>query len=218
MPTRDKAAHVPMPDRIKSLPFDERRGFIVPWFVAWPEGQGVGEPEFRAMDPAKFKRAVQSQLCWVCGKSLGRYVAFTIGPMCAVNRISAEPPSHKECSIYSACACPFLSRPHARRRPLEEGVGESAGIMLGRNPGVTLVWVTKGPRRPFRASNGYLFKIGEPEETIWFCRGRAATREEVLESIDTGYPALLKLAEEEGPAAVRELEGMRDKALELVPA
>jgi hypothetical protein len=35
--------------------------------------------------------------------------SFVVGPMCGINRNSAEPPSHKECAQWSARNCPFLS-------------------------------------------------------------------------------------------------------------
>ena len=51
-----------MPDRMKLLPIDDR-GYPVPWFVDWIDGK----PEFRAMDPTKWRRAVTEQRCWTCG-------------------------------------------------------------------------------------------------------------------------------------------------------
>src|SRR5690242_2247182 len=101
----------PLPDRIARLPLDER-GYPVPWFVDWVDGK----PEFRAMDPAKWKRAVKERLCWVCGDRLGVLLVFPIGPMCGINRTTAEPPSHRDCALWSVRNCPFLSRPHMVRR------------------------------------------------------------------------------------------------------
>src|SRR5262245_2742625 len=95
----------PVPERMRKLPL--HRGYPVPWFVEWIEGV----PDFRIMDGRKLVRAVKEKRCWVCGELMGSYLAFTIGPMCAVNRISAEPPSHRECASFSARGCPFLTRP-----------------------------------------------------------------------------------------------------------
>jgi hypothetical protein len=198
----------PLPDRIKRLPVDAR-GYPVPWFVTWENGV----PEFRIMDGAKFVRAVRERLCWVCGQTLGSFLAFNIGPMCAVNRISAEPPSHRECAEFSAIACPFLSRPHMRRR--EGGIpaeSAGAGVMIKRNPGVALVWVTKryelvktepGPRRV----DNTLFQMGDPTDLLCFAEGRAATVEEIRASVDSGYPLLEAEARRGGgAAAVQALE------------
>jgi hypothetical protein len=53
----------PLPVRMRHLFVDER-GYVVPWFVAWVDGK----PEFRAMDPDKFRAAITRKLCWVCGQ------------------------------------------------------------------------------------------------------------------------------------------------------
>lgn len=178
-----------MPGRIRNLRVS--RGYPVPWFVQW-----LGhEPEFRLMDPAKLVAAVHERRCWVCGETLGRYLSFLIGPMCGVNRVSSEPPSHRECAVWSAKNCPFLSRPHATRREdtltqaAEKGV---AGVMIKRNPGVAMVWTTK-KYRVFPDDKGKpLFDIGEPETVEWYSEGRSATRAEVEASIESGFPLLLE--------------------------
>jgi hypothetical protein len=128
------------------------------------------------------------------GQQLGKYVAFTIGPMCAINMTSGEPPSHRYCAEWSAVACPFLSRPHAERRDV--GLPTYVpGTMIGRNPGVTLVWVTQKPGIFFDDKGRPLFGIGPLESLKWFSRGREATRAEVWDSIETGLPALEELCE-----------------------
>jgi hypothetical protein len=212
-----------LPPRIRRLPV--HRGYPVPWFVQWMDGEqavdpGVGAPDFRVMDSRKLARALKESRCWVCGEKLGAIRCYVVGPMCAVNRTSAEPPSHRDCAEFSARACPFLSRPHMRRREAGKpaGLAESPGIMLARNPGVTLVWVTRGTLTKRDFNGGLLFDLGEPIETLWFAEGREATRAEVMASIDSGLPALRELAEEEGPLALRELERYMDRAMPLVPA
>src|SRR4051812_13821199 len=100
----------PMPPSIAALPRDHR-GYPVPWFVAWSEGR----PIFPAADPQKLVRAIRERRCWVCGDLLTRYLAFVVGPMCTVNRVSAEPPSHLKCAEFSTRACPFLTRPKMKR-------------------------------------------------------------------------------------------------------
>src|SRR4029077_8964998 len=101
----------PLPERMRHLPVNSK-GYPVPWFVAWVDGQ----PEFRAMDGAKFRRAIREKLCWVCGGKLGVYVCLVAGPMCGINRTSSEPPCHLECAQWSARNCPFLSNPRQVRR------------------------------------------------------------------------------------------------------
>lgn len=215
----------PLPERMQRLPVEDR-GYPVPWFVAWldengdPVPRGEGKPDFRIIHPETIAEAVRFQKCWLCGERLGAYKAYVIGPMCAVNRTSAEPPSHRDCADFAARACPFLARPHARRRDVgKPGQSvEGPGIALQRNPGVALVWVTKKLRRRPDGRGGVLFDVGEPVETRWYAEGRPATRAEVCESIETGLPSLREIAEQDGKLALKALEKARDRAMELVPA
>jgi hypothetical protein len=214
----------PIPDRIKRLPV--HRGYPVPWFVTWlkdgePCERGDAEPDFRVITPGSIEVAVLQKRCWVCGGTLGRYMSFVIGPMCAVNRNTAEPPSHLDCADWSARACPFLTRPHMKRnegKSKPEGVdwSNSPGIVLTRNPGVALVWTTTSYRIHRDPNGGVLFQIGKPEHVRWYCEGRSATRAEVQHSIDTGLPALEEIAAEHGEldALAREVE----RAGALLPA
>jgi hypothetical protein len=173
------------------LPVDNR-GYVVPWFVDWVDGK----PEFRAMDRVKFRRAIKEKLCWVCGSRLGVHVTFVAGPMCGINRTSSEPPNHRECADWSARNCPFLSNPRMVRREdgLPPGTVENmAGLGLKRNPGVVMLWHTHN-YEVFKVDNGVLIQMGEPESVEWLACGRAATRDEVLESIESGLPNLIAAA------------------------
>lgn len=201
----------PLPERFRLLKVDAR-GYPVPKFVAWVDGK----PDHRIVDPKWIPVCVNERRCWLCGEKLGRYMAFVIGPMCAVNRISSEPPSHRECAEFAAKACPFLTRPMAQRREagLPEELQMPAGLAIARNPGVTLVWVTTG----YKIRPGPLFHIDEATEALWFAEGRAATRDEVMHSIETGLPILLEIAQGEGARSLHELEAMRLDAMRLVPA
>lgn len=205
-----------LPERMKHLPVD-KRGYVVPWFVAWPNGP-QGEPEFRAMDGEKFIKAVREKRCWVCGEPLGRNMVFVIGPMCGVNRVSSEPPSHLECARWSVRNGQFMALRQIKRR--EDEFTEScpvAGHSIKRNPGVCALWCTR-EYRPFRdGKGGVLIQIGEPFSIEWFAHGRAATRAEIDESVRTGFPFLVELAELEGPKAVEELNKQRERFEKLLP-
>lgn len=212
----------PLPPRIARRPVDHR-GFPVPWFVQWflddqPANPGEGKPDFRVADMRKLGRAIRENRCWVCGDALGKHKAFVIGPMCAINRVISEPPSHRDCAIFSATACPFLTKPRMRRneKDIPEETVEPAGTGLKRNPGVACVWVTTN-FRPFKATGGVLFSLGEPLEVLWFAEGKPATREQVLASIESGYPALLNMAIAEGADAITALERQRLRAMPLLP-
>jgi hypothetical protein len=219
-----------MPASIAKLPVDAR-GYPVPFFV---DHLPDGTPEFRAADPRKLVRCIREALCWVCGEKLHRSrlgfkstVAFAIGPMCAVNKISAEPPSHPECAEWSARNCPFLARPHMKRREDEvfnaKTAGDQRGHAILRNPGVILVWYTDGYAiEP--TEKGPLFKVKPlTRPPTWWAEGRPATRAEVMHSIDTGLPLLLEAAEKEATPELRSLAAVAinkalDAALKLVPA
>jgi hypothetical protein len=220
----------PLPRYMTRLPLDAR-GYPVPWFVQWFDEKGVGtepgvgKPDFRIVDARRFRPAVRQDLCWLCGNRMGVYRAYVIGPMCAVNRISGEPPSHRECAEFAAIACPFLSKPKAARRDagleaLRDGGGsgvEYSPSGIARNPGVALVWITRDPIRIVRYEPVPLFNVGEPVETLWFAEGRRATRAEIMESITSGLPLLRGEAVLEGPKALAEFDVQVDRAMQLLP-
>lgn len=205
-----------MPPRIAALPVDAI-GRPIPWFV-WIDDDG--KPDFRVVGPGKLQQALRG-LCWVCGKGFagGEDRAFVLGPMCGINRVAPEPPSHVACATWSALNCPFLATPQMTRRDrhMPEGTAEPPGIMLRRNPGVALVWVTGYRSWSTRRDGSGLFDIGNPKRALWFAQGREATRAEVLASVDSGLPILRELAEQDGPDAVAELERMHATALAYLP-
>ena len=206
----------PVPKYMAGLPIDAR-GYPVPAFVEWINGV----PDFRIMRFDHLVNCVQFDKCWLCGEKLGKLRSYVIGPMCAVNRNSAEPPSHHDCAVFAAKACPFLTRPKAVRRDLGPAmqleVVEPAGEMIKRNPGVALVWTTRGPTHYEREPRGFLFDVGEPVHVEWFAEGRDATRAEVLASMDSGAPILVAKAKEEGPESLQLLAQMITKALTYLP-
>jgi hypothetical protein len=209
------------PPRIARLP-RTKVGYPVPWFVATVDG----EPDFRVVGHGKMNGAITFRCCWICGGSLinrtlgpaATQYAYVVGPMCAINRTSAEPPAHRDCAIYAATACPFLTTPGMRRRDsnLPSDAAQPDGVMIRRNPGVALVWVTNN----WRMIPGFrLFHLTDAAETLWFAQGRAATRDEVLASIDSGMPLLRDEAaqDDDSEAALTQLEDQYARALELIP-
>lgn len=200
----------PLTDRIAKLPVDER-GYPVPFFVQWLDanngsaeaGAPGARPEFRMMDGRKWAMCYKLGLCWVCGQLRSPKATFVIGPMCAINRTSAECPCHYECAVWSVKGCPFLSRPKMVRREdelIEQHKPNTAGIALERNPGVMLLW-TSNSYKMFRApamgpnQGGILMHVGEPISVEWWREGRKATRGEIMESIDSGLPKLQEMCE-----------------------
>jgi hypothetical protein len=126
-------------------------------------------------------------------------MTFVAGPMCGINRTSSEPPAHKECAEWSARNCPFLNNPEQTRR-VDETVNALSGCVGGfsiqRNPGVSMLWTTDtySVFPDGLGKGGHLINMGEPSEVKWYACGRAATREEVLHSIETGISALEEMA------------------------
>lgn len=211
------------PIAMRFLPKDHR-GYVVPFFVEWVDGK----PDFRIVDGRKLARCVREGLCWLCGGPFtGRTVAYVIGPMCAINRTSSEPPSHLECAEYACRVCPFLTMPKAQRReanlPAERV--DAPGVGLKRNPGVALVWITRDRLKPFnvpRGPNGEragtLFEVGNPVAVKWYANGREATRADVVESIESGLPALLEVVKTDREGALEELARRKAEAWKLLPA
>lgn len=209
-----RAGLPPLPDHMKALRVDDR-GYPVPWFVAWIDGI----PDFRVADSAKAEKARRFSQCWICGNRLGVWKSFVIGPMCAVNRVTSEPPCHWDCAEFSALACPFLTLPKAQRRDtnMPADVVDPAGMMIPRNPGVTCLWTTN-TYRVMRVDNGALYRLGDPMHVRFFTQKRPATRTEILESIDSGMPTLEREASKEGPDALAALADAYRAMLPLLPA
>lgn len=208
-----------LPARMRALPI-EARGYPVPWFVAWIDGQ----PDFRVIDTPKLARAHNHKLCWLCGQPRGKYLAFPIGPMCVVNRTNSEPPCHYECAHFAVRSCPFMILPNAHRREsnLPEQRVEAAGLHITRNPGAMALYVCQG-YKPFRVdaamgNAGWLFDLGEPERIEWYREGRPATRAEIVASIDSGLPLLRDQAAAQGPDALALLSQYVERAMQYLPA
>lgn len=209
---------IPIPARMARRPVSNK-GFPVPYFVTQRDAEG--NYDFRAVAGETVVNCYNKKLCWLCGEPLGQYKAFVIGPMCAFNRVSSEPPSHRECAEYAIKACPHLSHPNAKRN--DAGLSEETknsfigGIGLSHNPGVSLLWITK-TFRPIRA-RGILFELGDPVELSFWKERRIATRAEIDHSIfEIGLPKVRAVAEAEGPEAVREFEKSVERGMKLLPA
>lgn len=209
----ERIRDIPLPPRMARLPISST-GFPVPKFVHWTDGV----PDFRVIEPGWVAKCFNARLCWICGEPLGRFLTFVIGPMCAVNRVSSEPPSHRECALYAAKACPFLSQPRMRRN--EKGLpedGYTAGNAVMHNPGVSLVYTAHDYKPISDGKGGVLFELGKPVTCEFYRESRLATREEVLGAIDKGLPILKDMAQSEGREAVTELNKRISEAMELVP-
>lgn len=194
----------PLPAYMRDLALSDR-GYPVPYFVTVRDGT----PDFQLADSAKWVRCVEQGRCWICGKPLGAFKVFAIGPMAGINRISAEPPSHLDCAEYAVAACPFLLYPKAKRRAIDDAVPNmpAPGVAEEHNPGMTLLWATKSyhtdtPTRPS------VLRLGEPTTVRWFSEGRPASRELAIAAADDAYRRLSDMC-----GSQRELDHL-DSALE----
>jgi hypothetical protein len=86
---------------------------------------------------------------------------------------------------------------------------QMAGVGILRNPGVVMLW-TSGYRifHPKRGGKGILFEFKDPTEVEWWSEGRAATREEIIDSINGGLHHLVREAQLESNGAVEQLRDM----------
>lgn len=106
MKTWTDLSAVEKPMRIARLEQDAR-GFPV-FFTAMVEN---GKPDFRTVDPAKWRQAASNSLCGICGESLGKTMAFVGGPKSIKNRYFTDLPMHISCAEYALKVCPFLAMP-----------------------------------------------------------------------------------------------------------
>jgi ferredoxin len=177
---------VPVPSRLLSLPI--LRQYPVPWFVAQLAN---GDFDFRVINHAKKSVAVGQNRCWICGQRLGKYVAFNGGPRAILGRLSTEPPSHRECAEFAARACPFMIGKEKEHRAIEAELRQqvrSDPHQETKNPGLALVWITTGFHTSVQTVDGndyLLFAISPAKEVLWFKDGRAATRQEAIDAVDS---------------------------------
>lgn len=189
--------------------------------IGLPSPYGEGVAEFRAMDPSKRVIAIQKKLCWVCGERLGTNFCFVAGPMCGINRTSAEPPCHLECGQWSAINCPFLSNPRTVRREDEQINNQTLrentpGMAITRNPGVTMLWVTRSFEIFDDNKGGQLIQMGEPDRVEWYKEGLLATHTEVMSAVRSGLPSLYNIASQQ-EGAMKFLEDAVARFLAYVP-
>lgn len=193
--TELRAGLPPLPKRFLKLPIDPR-GYPVPWFVTRMQS---GEWDFRVIRPNGIPLAIKRRTCWLCGEPLGRYLAFVVGPVCAVTRTTREPPNHYDCAEFAVKACPFLTNPAMRRSPRErpKDATDPPGVHLEKNPGVTCLWTTTSYSL-FRAEDaesadgnpGVLIKVGDPVTVEWYAQGVRASRDQVEDSVNSDIPLL----------------------------
>lgn len=193
---------VDAPGAMHGRPIDHR-GFYVPWFVTGKDDRGLWD--FTRVDPRRVREGYERQVCFVSGEPLGRYRSFVIGPMCCINRITAEPPVKREVAEWSVRVCPWISNPAARRPEKADGELLTApGIMIKDNPGICAIWTVE--RANYRMGRDRLIRLGDPTHLEFYTQKRKATQEEIRKAMVQGAAKLMAIAEPEGEEAIQLLE------------
>lgn len=190
------------PTAMTGRPVDHR-GFYVPWFVTAKTDDGLWD--FVRIDPRRIREAYDREICFISGEPLGRYRSFVIGPMCCINRITAEPPSKREIAEWSTRVCPFISNPMAKRPDLEDGTYNAApGVMIPDNPGVIAIWTVD--RHDYTMDRNRIINLGDPSHLAFYTHKREATPDEVRKAMVFGANRLLDMAQQQSAESVQYLE------------
>ena len=132
---------VPLPERMKDLPFDSR-GFPIPYVIYWDKS---GVPQFKINDEKKSQKCLLDRLCAICGQKLGDDMWLTGGAQSAFHERGAyfDTPMHHECGVYALKVCPYLaSRNYNTLMPEEKFKNVDA------DPGMLFIDPTMDPTRP----------------------------------------------------------------------
>lgn len=138
-----------MPTSIQHLPLDPR-GYPVPVTVPWASGR----PKFASMSSARTLLIARHGLCGICGLALGAgepywrnsdaddadiFEAVLEAGTDVVGIRSPEAGGHRECVLFAAMTCPFLSQDASRRTEATDGSGATRpkGERRGREGLVT---------------------------------------------------------------------------------
>lgn len=145
-------ADTSLPENMRDLPVDARRGLPVPVMNVMPDsthdftvtnGQWVSE---------------HPKDCGICGKPLGYWMAFVGGPASTKNRSYLDPPFHEECAEAAMRLCPHMAIQHHKRAPehrVNEDAIEPEGFVTDK-PEAMFIAITRG------------FKIGSLQGTPYF--------------------------------------------------
>jgi hypothetical protein len=106
---------VPIPERMRALKRDQRRGYPIPWGVYVDD---AGKPHYTINIESRRRRMLRDGLCSICGQTLLRGRWFVGGPLSAFHDHGAyiDPPMHRECAHYALKVCPYLALPSYQGR------------------------------------------------------------------------------------------------------
>lgn len=108
---------VPIPERMQSLPCDQR-GYPIPFVV---QRDHAGLPLFIVNDSLTQQYCIRNKLCSICGQKLGKELWFAGGPGSALHPYGMyfDSAMHHECVTYAMQVCPYLALPNYHARESE---------------------------------------------------------------------------------------------------
>lgn len=161
---------IAMPPRIAALSRDQR-GYPIPYTV-WYDTEN--KPDFRVIDPSKWKRAAHHRCCGICGEPLGARMAFIGGPSAIEHRLFTDLPAHRDCAVYALQACPFVAAPNfAYARSYPDGTSATQHMDIAR-PELFGMGITRSYQIA-RLPDGHQVMIANPfEEIEWWKHGQKA--------------------------------------------
>lgn len=137
------------PSFLAHLKVDER-GYPIPFFVPIQNGK----PNFRFMDYAKLKKAIEHHLCHICGHKLHKdYFYFISGPLGLQNQVSSDAAMHRECAEYALKVCPHMVYRQAVRKEAEPDPANTPHI--AEKPDVIYLIKTSKYKSKFYPQYGY---------------------------------------------------------------
>lgn len=202
-------AHIPMPVAVAALPRD-RRGYPAPVTVPW----AGGKPLFSSVSVARQLIIGKLRLCGICGNALedgepyysvgdadkaDLYEALLGSPAHVMGNISQEPGGHRECIIYAAIACPYLTSDGDRRTGANSAF---QNVEKGER---------RGPEAAVYAYDGYDLHVDS--RGVLFCHGALVEMHRYREGIELAET--LTTAIEQAPQRKRP-EGVLDLSSRLV--
>ena len=169
-------------------------GFYVPYFVTWfkdrrqvHESVVGAEPHFPTIDKTREALCRRRRYCWICGRQMGTFMCFVMGPLSALQRISTEPPSHRECAVYAVQVCPFMVGGYDMPENPATNEGQQVIEQMSiKNEQLNVIWVCHGyTLRPVDPSRGlFVYQMDHATDILLYHRGKPATLAQAMERIN----------------------------------
>lgn len=119
-----------IPKCLSHLKVDER-GYPIPFFVPMVEGK----PQFLYMDKQKLDKAIDENLCHICGKKLHKdYHYFVSGPMGLQNKVSSDAAMHRDCAEFALAVCPHMLYKKSERKAVNPNYSFNETPIMNEKP------------------------------------------------------------------------------------